>query len=475
MSKRVLAWLCLQVLLANSLTMLRAMAQYDQTTVTTAQPGPSPGTFTNDGSAALKQSQAPDNAPGKSILDPLSSSQSLNKTSGSIAPVNQPSGSGQPVLNSSANQHLPADPLGASVIRSQINAALSNPSESPSQPAKSSPNPRPNPATANSPVAATTRTMLYGRIEQIAGTAGAQFPVVLKPLQAQMDPRALSLKGAATQGALRGSLVSAFPFDFSGNWGGNLTVWAMQMAPLCYRIDPEEAKWTATAMRQGLVGQANFNFQRGAGGKVELEPTRIAFQVPMKDTNYQGQIDQLMSSGAMGGQQQAPGMGNFMRQFLGSMAGSMTIPMLLNLGNFQTGGMLTGVSGNQLHEQVLRNTIRQLAPGVIEQQILTTESERNPKTGQVQEGYGESVIRFTKQSEDQFYVQVATVNYTQNREFKRKIILYGTVRKGVVVNDNPSPAGGLGNMLNQPGGGMRLPQMPGMPPGQNPLQNFFQQ
>jgi len=169
-----------------------------------------------------------------------------------------------------------------------------------------------------------------------------------------------------------------------------------------------------------------------------------------------------------------PGMANMMRQFMGNMASSMTVPMTLNLGNFQTSGTEQGVSGNQLEERVVRNIIRELAPGVLEQQIITSEAERNAHTGQLRYGYGESVIRLTKQTSDQLYAQVATVTYTQDRQFRRKIILYGALRRGVVMNTSPDPMAGFGNMLNMPGGGNgQMPRMPQFPPGQNPFENLF--
>jgi len=310
-------------------------------------------------------------------------------------------------------------------------------------------------------------TMLFGRIEQIAGHAGAQFPV-LKALTPQLDLRATTtqLKAKATETQLSGTVVSAFPQDYSGNYGGTLTVWRFEQDPVAYQIDASEAKWTALAMKQGLTGDVNFNFVRATNGKMTLEPAQISFMVPLQDTYASTQVNQMFN-GMQGGQ-----MGGLMQSMMGSMAGSMKVPVQLYLGNVQTSGMETGVSGNQLRSTVLKNEIRELSPGVLEEQIVTEEVSRNAQTGAVVKSYGETVLRFTRQSSDQFYVQAAVVTFTDTRRFKRKIILYGTVRKGQVVQQNQPNAmpgmGDLSKMMGVPGagagGGAGSGQMPQIPP-----------
>jgi len=310
-------------------------------------------------------------------------------------------------------------------------------------------------------------TMLFGRIEQIAGHAGAQFPV-LKALTPQFDLRATStqLKAKATETQLSGTVVSAFPQDYSGNYGGTLTIWRFEQDPVAYQLDASEAKWTALAMKQGLTGDVNFNFVRAGNGKMTLEPAQISFMVPLQDTYASAQVNQMFN-GTQGGQ-----MGGLMQSMMGSMAGSMKVPVQLYLGNVQTSGMETGVSGNQLRETVLKNEIRELSAGVLEEQIVTEEVSRNVQTGAIVKSYGETVLRFTKQSSDQFYVQAAVVTFTDTRRFKRKVILYGTVRKGQVVQQNqPNVMPGMGDlskMMGVPGAGAGSGtgsgQMPQIPP-----------
>jgi hypothetical protein len=133
---------------------------------------------------------------------------------------------------------------------------------------------------------------------------------------------------------------------------------------------------------------------------------------------------------------------------------------------------------------LLKNSIRQLAPGVLEEQIITQQTSWDPKTGQAHSGYGESVIRFTARNPQQMYVQAASVNYSASKRFQMKMVFGGWVTKGQVTNTDPMSAmGGMGGMggigeiqkmLGQPGAkGGATPQIPGFDP--NMLKNMFGQ
>lgn len=460
MSKRLTSWLCVQCIAAQLFGFQASLAQDGQSnpvsTLKATAPSGSEGTNVN---SQPSTDQPAGGQPGDASTSSSPTSKPADMTGSPAASLTDPQAKEGQTKTSSIEQEKAKQET--------------KPSDAQTKSGRSA---EAHPATAvtkASPVASSKKLVLYGRIEQLATGTSAQFPIVLQPLKAKMDPRAVQLKASASEAALRGSVVSSFPTDFSGAWGGSLTVWTMQQSALCWQVDPDEAKWTQAAMRPGLVGQTNFIFGHDRTNKIALEPAKILFSVPIKDTNQQEQLNQLMGSGALGGQGSSPGMADFMRQFVGSMANSMMVPMVMSLGNAQTGGLEHGLSGNEFEDRVVKNVLRELAPGVLEQQIVTSDVERNAKTGQVRYGYGESVIRLTKQSADQLYAQVATVNYSQDRQFRRKIILYGTLRRGQVMNTTPDPMGGLGNMLNMPGAtGGQLPRMPQLPAGQNPYGNL---
>jgi hypothetical protein len=124
---------------------------------------------------------------------------------------------------------------------------------------------------------------LYGRIDQLSASAGASFPQ-LKALTPKMDTRgAKPLQARVSDARFSGNVVSSFPTNYSGTWGGNLQLQIMQMDPSFYATDPEEARRTAQALHVGSTGAVNFQFA-DFGQKVSLEPARMLFMVPVKDT-----------------------------------------------------------------------------------------------------------------------------------------------------------------------------------------------
>ena len=311
-----------------------------------------------------------------------------------------------------------------------------------------------------------TSTKLYGRIEEIVQGPGAQFPVVLHAQTAKMDIRQTAKLQQHGEASFSGVVVRSFPQQYTGTWGGSLKVWTSQIDPICWQIDADEANRIRQLLTSGREGTVNFNFFQDSSGTIDLEPAQVVFMVPMKDTHMQEEMNSLLGKGMGQGDSglNLPGMdakqvAGMMRQ----MANSMNVPIMVCFGNVNRSDV-EGVSGNTLRASVIKNNIRQLGPGVLEQQIVTRETQRNNKTGTVRQEYAETVIRFTNQGANSLYVVAAAVNYTSDRKFERKLILYGTVRKGQVMPDMSNPLGGLNNML--PGNSQ-------MPAGQNPFQNLF--
>jgi len=311
-------------------------------------------------------------------------------------------------------------------------------------------------------------TMLYGRIEQIAGSTGAQFPVVLRAQTAKLDARQKPKVVQQGQASFSGLVVRSFPQQFSGVWGGHLKIWTSQIDSICWQIDPDEATRTRQLLTPGKEGSVNFDFAQSAAGKIDLEPAQVVFMVPMKETHIQDELNGMLGGNGLGQSGMTlPGMDSKqLASMMQQVAGNMNVPIMINFGSVSGSGV-EGVSGNAITATVLSNTIRQLNPGVLEQQIVTQESQRNNKTGKVRQEYSETVLRFTSQSNNSLYVQAAAVNYTSNRQFERKLILYGTIHRGQAMPEASNPMGGLTNMMP---GNSQHSQMPG---GINPLQGLF--
>lgn len=326
-------------------------------------------------------------------------------------------------------------------------------------------------------------TKLFGRIEQIAGGNGASFPIVLKAMTPQLDTSLdkPKLSSGASQAAMfSGVLTKSFPSDYRGNWGGELTVWRVEQDPICFKIDPEEASKVLKIFKTGAKGNTNFMFAQDTKGGIVLAPAQVMFSVPGKDVGAEKQMAQMM-----GGSFAAMGQ---MGQMMAQMAQNMPVPVIFSFGDIQSNQFAKGLSGNEFVQRTLRNQVRELAPNVLEQQIVAEDNEIMRATGQPRKRYEESVLRFTKVNSQQMYVQAAQVVYGPDRKFQQKIIMYGYMTKGQVANTNPysgimpmmqpgsgfplmQPGQGSGFPLMQPGSGQQLQ----LPPGFNPLQNLFGQ
>ena len=278
-------------------------------------------------------------------------------------------------------------------------------------------------------------TKLFGRIEQIAADANVKLPE-LKAQKAQMDTSGTRLGGKADESRYSGSVSRDFPEDFAGIWGGQLSLWSYSYSPTYLQVDRAECVRSAQLLKKGRKGNVNFHFYKTRSGQIALEPATMLMSIPLKEASA---YDSTMKQ--MGGSQLMSGM-------LGQMMGNMEQPILqLHFGAVTTGNMTKGVSGNEFRSQVYRNVIRQLAPGVLEQQIVTKTATTVKGTGKLNKGYDESVMRFTRQPGNKFYVLVASVRYTEDGKYLSKLIMNGIVTKGTRVATDPMS--GVNTMMQQ--------------------------
>lgn len=290
---------------------------------------------------------------------------------------------------------------------------------------------------------------LFGRIEQLTGSADVKLPP-LKALTPQLDPRGLvgGVSGAVDESKYSGTIAKEFPNEFKGTWGGTLKVWTYTYSPLYLKQDPAEAASMVKIMKRDRAGVTNFVFREDRTRKISLEPTSVLLSVPMKDTNTYAQ---MMKGGGPGN------MGAFAGQFEQIMGNMETPCVAVHFDNYRADGVTeTGVSGNKSAGQVVKNVLRQLAPGVVEQQIVSKFTTIVKGTNKKNTGYSESVIRFKKLSAGQLYVLAASVNYSDKGQYLNKFIMYGTVDHNRVMETNPMSSmskmiPGLGpDMMNNP-------------------------
>lgn len=290
--------------------------------------------------------------------------------------------------------------------------------------------------------------VLFGRIEEISSKSEPSFPIVLKALTPKMD-RAPLLKGEASAGTLAGSVVRSYPADFRGTWGGTLQLAQLQIDPLNYQIDPDEVQKTQSILQRGTQGTVNFTFTTDGQGQTYVEPAKIVFMVPFGKTNQSQQLSQMLQGQQGAGAAPMAGM-------MSQMMSTMKVPAIMSFGNTQSSALTPGISGNQFTIKVLSNRIKQLAPGVMEQQIINQEDIDIKGSGRRYGTYNENVFRFTERGRNQLYVELASVSYAMDRRFLRKMVFYGYVNRGAVQQDYSNPYAGIQQLLG-PGSGIQLP------------------
>lgn len=235
---------------------------------------------------------------------------------------------------------------------------------------------------------------LYGRIEELTMVKGARLPIKLQAMTAQKDT---SLN--RNEPALAGK-TSKFPVSYQGTWSGPLTVAAFNADEAFYEFDPQEARRQAQLLRAGTWGGCTVTFFRGKDNETKMQPCSVVFEANV-----------AASSAATGA------LSSLERPFI----------YYLHLGDLGSG---RGVTGNELSCQLLKNTLKELGKDVIEQEVITRDFDRNPKSGKITSGYSESVLRFTPVAANMLYLQAASVSYGSDARFHNKVILNGTlVRK----------------------------------------------
>lgn len=299
---------------------------------------------------------------------------------------------------------------------------------------------------------------LYGRIEELCTSPGARFPIKLQALTPRLDSRGTALRSRVETQTARveaqtapSRTIMSYPFDWAGVWSGALKVWTAQFAPTRWSFDATEASQEQQLLGPGKEGRATFEFAHSGGGRIQLAPTQVVFTAPMDQSRYRQtmqQVEQQMQ--AMGGFGGMPGMSEFLRSEEGNSIMSQVIKSVpymyaLHLGNLSQG---TGVTGNRLNSRVVKNDLKMLASGVLEQQIVTYNEDQSRVSGKTHTNYSENVLRFSRVTSDQLYVQAASVDYDRNGNFESKVVLYGMITRG--QGDAPAwpdfNSGGFPNM-----------------------------
>lgn len=303
---------------------------------------------------------------------------------------------------------------------------------------------------------------LYGRIEELSYHSGAKIPLKLQAmvpirdtsrdlasskLSGQVGIKSTKLSGFSSgktdsqisklngnidvkQTLLSGNETeqqedTSFPIDYVGNWTGQLNVQLVNFDRSYYDFDRAEAEKQERLIKPGIDGKCTVSFYRGSNNKIQVRPTQVVFTIM---TNLADEAKDLSNSplGAMLGGANAAN-----NPMLAGM--QVPIPFAIPLG-VMSGN--TGVTGNQLNSDLVKIDLKEIAKGVLEEQLVTHDSDKN-SSGQTRDYYTESVMRFTRTNSETMSMQAASVSYDNQGNYLNKIILSGTLYKGGSTNASP--------------------------------------
>lgn len=246
------------------------------------------------------------------------------------------------------------------------------------------------------PAAGEATHYLQGRIEQIAGQNEPRLPE-LKALTPKVDPRGM----APTTMKIGQATISSYPVNWQGNWTGDLKIVSARFDEPTMPALKKEIDFERRINTPGRSGHADFRFAYVNGNKIALDPVAIQFTMP---SNVESpppiaitpeNASQLLAPG----QSYSPGM-----QWVPSR--EYTIKM----NNYASG---VSAGGNMLSQFVMLNSVKTLAPKVVEQDIVTRATEELAETKALVWHYDESVLRFTMVDTHTMMVQAVSLSYDE--------------------------------------------------------------
>lgn len=295
---------------------------------------------------------------------------------------------------------------------------------------------------------------LYGRIEELCQIKGAKIPLKMQAMtpirDSSLDGRgsAAALSGKAATMRARTEIAQVFPDDYRGSWSGQITINSANYDPAYFLFDAQEAKKEAEMLKPGTKGNYTVNFYLGSNNKIQMQPSQVMF------TGVDTMGNQLKVL-----EKSNPGMKSMLGAAANPMMANMQMPVYfaLHMGTPITNGD-PGLTGNKLTSELMKSELKELKKGVLESQIVTKEHTYNPESHKSQDGFSESVLRFTRLNSRQLYLQAAYVYYRHDGHFLAKYIFYGTLDRSTGQAAAPAQmvipfgSGGTSPFGQMPGG-----------------------
>lgn len=254
---------------------------------------------------------------------------------------------------------------------------------------------------------------LFGRIEELVNGKGASLPRQLTKMTTIID-ESIGITGG-DESKFSGQLIKSFPLEWEGIWKGNVRVIKQENLEICWLSQPAATYRSCQFFKPGSSLSLICRFHRD-GGKLELSPPIARATLRHSEDLVETILSDEMS-GSTG--QIRLGMINF----------GKTIPVS-RIESFSFGKRYgPSIGGNFIDSDVLSNQLRELAAGVIEQDIITQGTTHSMYgAAETASSMGESVVRLTRNA-GKLNISLAYVNYQHDGLCINKCVLEGTLER----------------------------------------------
>ncbi len=261
---------------------------------------------------------------------------------------------------------------------------------------------------------------LYGRIEQLTNQKGAVLPGRMQKMTPVLD---LSPPGTDKDEIFSGQDVKSFPLTWEGTWKGVVTITKHECLEIGWLSQPAASYRSAQFFKPGSSLSLLCRFSKN-GNEIGLSPPVVSGRFKHTadlvktiivetgaDPRSSSRSNALLGIGVSG----FPGDG---------------ITPITRIETFSFGKRFgPSMGGNFIDSDIQSNQLRELAPGTVEQDIVTSSTSRSlygePET---LSSFGESVVRLSRK-DDKLIVSLAYVNYQHDGFFVGKCVLEGVLER----------------------------------------------
>ncbi len=268
-----------------------------------------------------------------------------------------------------------------------------------------------------------TGVKLFGRIEQLINEKGAVLPGKMQKMTPMFDSTPPGSSTSSAEQTFTGQEVKSFPISWDGIWKGTVTVTKRECLELGWLSQPAATYRSSQFFKPGSQLSLICRFNK-SGDELSLSP-------PVASGKFKHVADLvktiIVETGA------SPRSYSRSNPLLGmdlsGMANDGTTP-IVRMETFSFGKRYgPSMGGNFIDSDIQSNQLRELAPGTVEQDIVTSSTSQSMYGApDAVSSFGESVVRLTRTNDD-LIISLAYDNYQHDGFCVGKCVLEGTLHR----------------------------------------------